>query len=57
MLSRTIADAEASMLILFSPGAPRERYFAATAEIAKSGRQLTPEEWTALYAKHDQTMV
>jgi len=51
------ADAEAAMLILFSPGAPRERYFEATAEIADSGRQLSPAEWTALYAEHDQTMV
>jgi quercetin dioxygenase-like cupin family protein len=51
------ADAEASMLILFAPGVPRERYFEATAEIANSGRQLSPDEWTALYAEHDQTMV
>ncbi len=51
------ADAEADMLILFSPGAPRERYFEELAEIATSGRELDAEEWTALYARHDQFMV
>lgn len=45
------------MLILFAPGAPRERYFEELAEIARSGRALTPDEWTELYARHDQTMV
>ena len=47
----------ASMLILFAPGAPRERYFEELAQIAASGRELTPEEWTELYARHDQYMV
>lgn len=47
----------ASMLILFTPGAPREAYFEETAEIARTGRQLTPEEWTELYLRHDQYMV
>ena len=45
------------MLILFAPGAPRERYFLELAEVAASGRVLTPEEWTDLYARHDQYMV
>jgi mannose-6-phosphate isomerase-like protein (cupin superfamily) len=47
----------ASMLILFAPGAPREGYFEALAEIARSGRQLGKDEWTELYARHDQYMV
>ncbi|MFB4281949.1 MULTISPECIES: cupin domain-containing protein [unclassified Nonomuraea] len=47
----------ASMLILFTPGAPREAYFEELAEIATTGRQLTPEEWTELYLRHDQYMV
>jgi len=47
----------ASMLILFAPGAPRERYFDALADIVASGRQLSPEEWTKLYADNDQYMV
>ena len=54
---RNQTDAPASMLILFAPGAPREAYFTALWEIATSGRQLSPEEWTALYAAHDQYMV
>ena len=47
----------ASMLILFTPGAPREAYFEAMTEIATSGRQLSKEEWTELYRRHDQYMV
>jgi oxalate decarboxylase/phosphoglucose isomerase-like protein (cupin superfamily) len=48
------SGAEASMLVLFSPGAPRERYFEELAEIAASGRTLTAEEWTEVWARHDQ---
>jgi mannose-6-phosphate isomerase-like protein (cupin superfamily) len=44
----------ASMLVLFAPGAPREPYFEELAEIRSAGRQLSPEEWTELYARHDQ---
>jgi quercetin dioxygenase-like cupin family protein len=47
----------ATMLILFTPGAPRESYFEELAEIAASGRQLSPEEWTEVYLRHDQYMV
>lgn len=47
----------ASMLLLFTPGAPRERYFEELAEIAASGRQLDAEERTELLARHDQYMV
>jgi quercetin dioxygenase-like cupin family protein len=50
------SDEPSSMLILFAPGAARERYFIELAEIAKSGRTLTPEEWTELWARHDQYM-
>lgn len=49
-----VSDAPASMLILFTPGAPREAYFAELADIAASGRQPTQEEWTELWARHDQ---
>lgn len=51
---RNDGDEAASMLILFAPGAPRERYFQELAEISQSGRQLCDEEWTELYARHDQ---
>lgn len=54
---RNESDAAAAMLILFAPGAPRERYFEELAEIAASGRELSREEWAELYARHDQTMV
>ncbi|HEX2047551.1 MAG TPA: cupin domain-containing protein [Acidimicrobiales bacterium] len=47
----------ASMLILFPPGAPRERYFEELAEPARTGRRPSPEEMTELYARHDQYMV
>jgi hypothetical protein len=45
------------MLILFAPGAPRERSFDALAEIIASGRQLSEAEWTKLHTENDQYMV
>jgi mannose-6-phosphate isomerase-like protein (cupin superfamily) len=54
---RNESGAPASMLILFAPGAHRERYFEELAEIATSGRTLSDEEWTELFARHDQFMV
>ena len=54
---RNDTDEPASMLILFAPGTPREEYFLEGAEIAESGRQLSPEERTAFLARHDQYMV
>jgi quercetin dioxygenase-like cupin family protein len=51
------SDGGAAMLILFAPGVARERYFEELAEIGNSGRQLTPDEWTDLYARHDQFIV
>ena len=54
---RNESGAPATMLLLFAPGAPREQYFEDLAEIATSGRQLSQQEWTELYARHDQFMV
>lgn len=51
---RNASDRPASMLILFAPGLAREEYFRETAAIAASGRQLSYEEWTELFARHDQ---
>ncbi|GAB3150844.1 cupin domain-containing protein [Micromonospora sonneratiae] len=51
------SGAPASMLVLFTPGAPREAYFEELAEIVATGRQLTDQEWTELYARHDQYAV
>jgi hypothetical protein len=45
------------MLLLFAPGAPREQYFEELLDIATSDRQLSEQEWTNLYARHDQHMV
>jgi hypothetical protein len=45
------------MLILFAPAPPREAYFSELAEIARAGRTLDADEWTELYARHDQYMV
>jgi mannose-6-phosphate isomerase-like protein (cupin superfamily) len=51
---RNDSDQPASMLILFAPGAPREAYFHELAEISATGRQLSFDEWTELFARHDQ---
>jgi mannose-6-phosphate isomerase-like protein (cupin superfamily) len=51
---RAPSDEPSSMLILFAPGAPRERYFRELAEIRATGRKLSYDEWTDFYAEHDQ---
>ena len=42
----------ASMLLLFAPGAPREKYFETLAEVAQ-GRVLSDEERAEFYLRHD----
>lgn len=54
---RNERDEPASMLILFAPGEARESFFEELAEVAGSRRQLSDDEWTELYARHDQYMV
>lgn len=54
---RNDGDEPASMLILFAPGAPRERYFEELAEIGWSGRTMGDAERAAFLARHDQYMV
>jgi quercetin dioxygenase-like cupin family protein len=51
------SDEPAQVLILFAPAPPREKYFRALAELASSGRQLSPEERAEFLARHDQYMV
>ena len=51
------SDEPSSMLILFAPGKARERFFREMEAIRKSGRELTDDQWTELYARHDQYMV
>jgi mannose-6-phosphate isomerase-like protein (cupin superfamily) len=43
----------ASMLLLFTPGAPREEYFEILTEIAQGERSLTPAERTEFMLRHD----
>ncbi len=54
---RNDSNEPASMLILFAPGAPRERYFEELAELGWSGRPMSDDERTAFLARHDQYMV
>ena len=54
---RNESGAPASMLLLFTPGAPREAYFEGLAELATSGREPGPEEMTEFLRRHDQFMV
>ena len=51
---RNDSGAAAEMLLLFTPGAPREAYFAGLAELAASGHTLSDEEQSAFLAAHDQ---
>lgn len=44
----------AAMLLLFAPGAPRERYFEELAERARSGQPWTDDELADLLHRHDQ---
>lgn len=47
------SDEPASMLILFAPGAPRERYFEGLVERRTMDVQPTDEELAELYRRHD----
>lgn len=49
---RNESGEEASMLLLFAPGAPREGYFETLRELGR-GLTMTPEERDAFYAAHD----
>ena len=51
---RNSQDVAASMLILFAPGIAREKYFEELADIRRTGRTLTDDEWADLFARHDQ---
>ncbi|MGP8299167.1 cupin domain-containing protein [Streptomyces inhibens] len=50
---RNEADDPASMLMLFSPGAPREEYFERVAEMAQRGGQ----EFTDFLVRHDSYFI
>ncbi len=50
---RNESGSPASLLILFTPGAPREAYFEGLAELARGRRQMTSEEFQAFCVEHD----
>jgi mannose-6-phosphate isomerase-like protein (cupin superfamily) len=50
---RNESGAPASMLILFTPGAPREAYFEGLAELARGEREMTPDEFREFCLQHD----
>lgn len=47
----------ASMLILFSPGAPREQYFEGLVEMFRPGREVSEDEFRAFCERHDNIYV
>jgi mannose-6-phosphate isomerase-like protein (cupin superfamily) len=50
------SDEPASMLLLFTPGAPREAYFEGLLELAE-GKQMSGEELSAFFVAHDNLYV
>jgi hypothetical protein len=40
------------MLLLFTPGAPREDYFETLADAARR-ESMSAEDWTDFYVRHD----
>jgi mannose-6-phosphate isomerase-like protein (cupin superfamily) len=54
---RNESGAPAAMLLLFTPGAPREAYFEGLAELATRETPPSPEEMTEFLRRHDQYMV
>ena len=54
---RNESGAPASMLLLFTPGAPREEYFEWLVELAKGERTMTEDERTEFFLRHDNYWV
>lgn len=53
---RNVPGEPASMLLLFTPGAPREEYFETLFEVA-NGRELSEQERAELFIRHDNHWV
>jgi quercetin dioxygenase-like cupin family protein len=53
---RNVTGEPASMLLLFTPGAPREAYFEGLAELY-AGKELTDEERAEFFLSHDNYSV
>ena len=54
---RNESGAEASLLILFAPGAPREAYFEGLVELAEGRWRPSQEELHAFFEEHDNIYV
>lgn len=54
---RNESGADASMLILFAPGAPREDYFEGLVEMGKRAEKPSAEEMAEFYLRHDNHWV
>ena len=54
---RNESGAEASMLILFAPGAPREDYFEGLVELVQRAERPTADELSEFYLRHDNHWV
>lgn len=50
---RNESGQEASMLLLFTPGAPREEYFEWLVEIGRGERSLSADERAEFFRRHD----
>jgi mannose-6-phosphate isomerase-like protein (cupin superfamily) len=51
------SGADASMLMLITPGADRGAYFAELARVASEGRDLTRAEWADIMTRHDNVLL
>lgn len=47
----------ARMLMMSTPGVRREAYFRELVEVVRAGHEMSAQEWTELFARHDQYMV
>ena len=54
---RNDSGEEASLLILFAPGAPREAYFEGLVAMFTSGREVTQQEYVDFCERHDNYFV
>jgi mannose-6-phosphate isomerase-like protein (cupin superfamily) len=54
---RNESGEDASLLILFAPGAPREAYFEGLVELAEGRWKPTHEELQAFFVEHDNIYV
>jgi quercetin dioxygenase-like cupin family protein len=51
---RNASTEDAELLVISTPGVPRERYVLELLELRESGRNLSSDEWREFFARHDQ---